>query len=188
ALVNRRDGIPRPTPPPDHVITRISSLSPSNNTYDIDPIASIVLDRFFTESKTTIKSIRNWILMCEKANLSLNDALLQRLVYKGDLEELSPSGAWIFRTPQFRLTEKGRIRSKVGLVFDFLQKGTKPTSPRNLFFLYLACYGGVSIAKKERAIAYKRATCIKEVLPPQLKIIAEVFEVLNMENRPSIAF
>ncbi|MEX2684486.1 MAG: GPP34 family phosphoprotein [Candidatus Sigynarchaeota archaeon] len=188
APVKRRDGTPRHTPHPDYVITRISSPSPSNNTRDIDPIASIVLDRFFTESKTTIKTIRNWILMCKKAKISLNDGLLQRLVYRGYLKELSPSRVWIFRTPQFRLTDKGGVRSKVGLVSDFLQKGIKPSSPRDLFFLYLACYGGVGIAKKEKSIAYKRATCIKEVLPPQLKIIAEIFEVLNMENRPSIAF
>ncbi|MEX2681338.1 MAG: hypothetical protein Q6373_007040 [Candidatus Sigynarchaeota archaeon] len=173
-------------PIPDSVIARISS-SPSFLNRDIDPIASIMLDRFFTRSNETDRTIRNWMLMCEKVKISLNDGLLQRLVYKGYLNEISIGNACILKTPQFISTPEGKTRCKMGLLLDFLHDvKIKPLSSRDLFFLYLASFGRVGITKKqkkERVIAREHALRIKEELPSQLKIIAEVIEVLNWEDR-----
>jgi hypothetical protein len=171
-------------------ITSTPNKSPPDITRSADPIGLAVLDRYMERPKRERMNIRDWKFMCRDARLSLNDAILSRLVHKDFLQETGSLRVGIFKQPSFTLTEKGQANRKAEMTQDYLQAGTIPRNPQDQFILFLACSGGIGLPKRsrrEQAVAEKQIATVKAVLPAGLKLIADAIEEMDKDDQMAVA-
>ncbi len=128
-----------------------------------------VLDFYLNTSG--VKSLARWLWWCHNEHLSLNNALLTRLLQAGLIKEGPSRRFGLYKMPTYYLTDAGQSRSLRGSLEGMLSRREMPGDPRMLFLTFIALKAKIIKIKDSRAIADR----MYYGLPIKLKPIATGF-------------